>query len=166
MSRETSQRLSLLPDSQCRVTATSDSQTANPQLNSCAPSQATFFGTPLTVAPLSASPCASAMGLSGLQRGSSLDRLCSLGRSGSSGSLRTALTGLSGALAVNSAANTLPVTRRPKSEVKKCRKVYGIENREMWCLQCRFLLFPLLFILNLCFCTLPRNELIYLFVFR
>ncbi|NXF87548.1 ZN704 protein, partial [Eubucco bourcierii] len=28
--------------------------------------------------------------------------------------------------------------RRPRGEAKKCRKVYGMENREMWCTACRW----------------------------
>ncbi|KAM6053655.1 SLC2A4 regulator [Chlamydotis macqueenii] len=30
------------------------------------------------------------------------------------------------------------VPRRPRGEAKKCRKVYGMENREMWCTACRW----------------------------
>ena len=28
--------------------------------------------------------------------------------------------------------------RRSRTDVKKCRKVYGIENRAMWCTQCKW----------------------------
>ena len=28
--------------------------------------------------------------------------------------------------------------KKPRSEVRKCRKVYGMENREMWCTQCKW----------------------------
>ncbi|NXG64217.1 S2A4R regulator, partial [Hemiprocne comata] len=28
--------------------------------------------------------------------------------------------------------------RRPRGEAKKCRKVYGMENRELWCTACRW----------------------------
>uniref|UniRef100_A0A2C9JGE3 C2H2-type domain-containing protein n=1 Tax=Biomphalaria glabrata TaxID=6526 RepID=A0A2C9JGE3_BIOGL len=28
--------------------------------------------------------------------------------------------------------------RRPRSEVRKCRKVYGMENRDQWCTQCKW----------------------------
>lgn len=28
--------------------------------------------------------------------------------------------------------------RKQRSEVKKCRKVYGMENRELWCTQCKW----------------------------
>ena len=39
--------------------------------------------------------------------------------------------------------------KKPKSEVKKCRKVYGIEHREQWCLQCRYrYIYPLSLIRN------------------
>ncbi|NXK27836.1 S2A4R regulator, partial [Arenaria interpres] len=31
-----------------------------------------------------------------------------------------------------------PLPRRPRGEAKKCRKVYGMENREMWCTACRW----------------------------
>ncbi|XP_064023552.1 SLC2A4 regulator [Pogoniulus pusillus] len=30
------------------------------------------------------------------------------------------------------------IPRRPRGEAKKCRKVYGMENREMWCTACRW----------------------------
>ncbi|XP_063003480.1 SLC2A4 regulator [Elgaria multicarinata webbii] len=29
-------------------------------------------------------------------------------------------------------------TRKPRGEAKKCRKVYGMENRSMWCTACRW----------------------------
>ncbi|XP_014810320.1 PREDICTED: SLC2A4 regulator [Calidris pugnax] len=32
----------------------------------------------------------------------------------------------------------VPPTVRPRGEAKKCRKVYGMENREMWCTACRW----------------------------
>ena len=28
--------------------------------------------------------------------------------------------------------------RRPRGDAKKCRKVYGMEHREMWCTQCKW----------------------------
>lgn len=28
--------------------------------------------------------------------------------------------------------------RKPRGEAKKCRKVYGMENRELWCTACRW----------------------------
>lgn len=31
-----------------------------------------------------------------------------------------------------------PGTRKPRGEGKKCRKVYGMENRDMWCTACRW----------------------------
>ncbi|XP_061865388.1 SLC2A4 regulator [Colius striatus] len=30
------------------------------------------------------------------------------------------------------------IPRRPRGEAKKCRKVYGMENRELWCTACRW----------------------------
>ncbi|XP_041434279.1 zinc finger protein 704 isoform X2 [Xenopus laevis] len=30
------------------------------------------------------------------------------------------------------------VTRKPRGEAKKCRKVYGMERRDMWCTACRW----------------------------
>ena len=30
------------------------------------------------------------------------------------------------------------VKRRIRSDVKKCRKVYGIEKRDLWCTQCKW----------------------------
>ena len=35
------------------------------------------------------------------------------------------------------AAGKSPV-RRPRGDAKKCRKVYGMEHREMWCTQCKW----------------------------
>ncbi|XP_064652997.1 zinc finger protein 395-like isoform X2 [Lineus longissimus] len=31
-----------------------------------------------------------------------------------------------------------PMHKKTRSEVKKCRKVYGMENRDMWCTQCKW----------------------------
>lgn len=31
-----------------------------------------------------------------------------------------------------------PHHRKPRSEVRKCRKVYGMENRDQWCTQCKW----------------------------
>ncbi|XP_031750548.1 SLC2A4 regulator isoform X2 [Xenopus tropicalis] len=31
-----------------------------------------------------------------------------------------------------------PLTRKPRGEAKKCRKVYGMERRDMWCTSCRW----------------------------
>ncbi|GBN46862.1 hypothetical protein AVEN_181417-1 [Araneus ventricosus] len=31
-----------------------------------------------------------------------------------------------------------PLHRRTRSESRKCRKVYGMENRDMWCTQCKW----------------------------
>ena len=28
--------------------------------------------------------------------------------------------------------------RRPRGDAKKCRKVYGMEHRELWCTQCKW----------------------------
>lgn len=38
------------------------------------------------------------------------------------------------------APTTFKVTqhRRPRSEVRKCRKVYGMEHRDQWCTQCKW----------------------------
>ncbi|XP_075957104.1 zinc finger protein 704 isoform X1 [Anarhichas minor] len=33
---------------------------------------------------------------------------------------------------------TTPGTRKPRGEAKKCRKVYGMEKKEMWCTACRW----------------------------
>lgn len=35
------------------------------------------------------------------------------------------------------AGELLHPLRRARSEVKKCRKVYGIEQRHLWCIQCK-----------------------------
>lgn len=32
----------------------------------------------------------------------------------------------------------LSIHKKPRSEVRKCRKVYGMENRDMWCTQCKW----------------------------
>ncbi|KAM5135579.1 SLC2A4 regulator [Mantella aurantiaca] len=32
----------------------------------------------------------------------------------------------------------MPGTRKPRGEAKKCRKVYGMERKEMWCTACRW----------------------------
>ncbi len=32
----------------------------------------------------------------------------------------------------------LLLPRKPRGEAKKCRKVYGMEKREMWCTACRW----------------------------
>ncbi|XP_013889677.1 zinc finger protein 395 isoform X2 [Austrofundulus limnaeus] len=34
--------------------------------------------------------------------------------------------------------HSAPCSRRIRSEAKKCRKVYGIEHRELWCTACRW----------------------------
>lgn len=36
------------------------------------------------------------------------------------------------------ASKTLSIHKKPRSEVRKCRKVYGMENRDMWCTQCKW----------------------------
>ncbi|KAK2851532.1 hypothetical protein Q5P01_007808 [Channa striata] len=36
------------------------------------------------------------------------------------------------------AAKSTPGTRKPRGEAKKCRKVYGMEKRDMWCTACRW----------------------------
>jgi hypothetical protein len=28
--------------------------------------------------------------------------------------------------------------RRPRGDAKKCRKVYGMDNRNLWCTQCKW----------------------------
>ena len=28
--------------------------------------------------------------------------------------------------------------RRPRGDAKKCRKVYGMDHRELWCTQCKW----------------------------
>ncbi|XP_078664487.1 zinc finger protein 704-like isoform X1 [Branchiostoma floridae x Branchiostoma belcheri] len=35
-------------------------------------------------------------------------------------------------------AGSTPFPRKMRSEGKKCRKVYGMENRDLWCTQCRW----------------------------
>ncbi|XP_034028519.1 zinc finger protein 704 isoform X2 [Thalassophryne amazonica] len=35
-------------------------------------------------------------------------------------------------------AKPTPGTRKPRGEAKKCRKVYGMEKRDMWCTACRW----------------------------
>eukprot|EP00058_Branchiostoma_floridae_P017663 XP_002603152.1 hypothetical protein BRAFLDRAFT_198686 [Branchiostoma floridae] len=35
-------------------------------------------------------------------------------------------------------AGSVPFPRKIRSEGKKCRKVYGMENRDLWCTQCRW----------------------------
>ncbi|XP_053705363.1 zinc finger protein 704 isoform X1 [Synchiropus splendidus] len=37
-----------------------------------------------------------------------------------------------------SAAKATPGNRKPRGEAKKCRKVYGMEKRDMWCTACRW----------------------------
>ncbi|CAD5125228.1 DgyrCDS13467 [Dimorphilus gyrociliatus] len=37
-----------------------------------------------------------------------------------------------------STAKLLPMHKKSRSDVKKCRKVYGMENRDMWCTQCKW----------------------------
>uniref|UniRef100_A0A803SMJ3 SLC2A4 regulator n=1 Tax=Anolis carolinensis TaxID=28377 RepID=A0A803SMJ3_ANOCA len=34
--------------------------------------------------------------------------------------------------------DAVPLSRKPRGEAKKCRKVYGMENRNMWCTACRW----------------------------
>lgn len=36
------------------------------------------------------------------------------------------------------APKSTPGSRKPRSEAKKCRKVYGMEKRDMWCTACRW----------------------------
>ncbi|XP_041859936.1 zinc finger protein 704 isoform X2 [Melanotaenia boesemani] len=36
------------------------------------------------------------------------------------------------------APKSTPGTRKPRGEAKKCRKVYGMEKRDMWCTACRW----------------------------
>ncbi|XP_060913136.1 zinc finger protein 704 [Labrus mixtus] len=36
------------------------------------------------------------------------------------------------------APKAAPGTRKPRGEAKKCRKVYGMEKRDMWCTACRW----------------------------
>ncbi|XP_069808304.1 SLC2A4 regulator [Dendropsophus ebraccatus] len=35
-------------------------------------------------------------------------------------------------------AKQVPGTRKPRGEAKKCRKVYGMERKDMWCTACRW----------------------------
>ncbi|KAM9343551.1 zinc finger protein 704 isoform 2-T2 [Pholidichthys leucotaenia] len=39
---------------------------------------------------------------------------------------------------ITSAPKSTPGTRKPRGEAKKCRKVYGMEKRDMWCTACRW----------------------------
>ncbi|XP_029012136.1 zinc finger protein 704 isoform X2 [Betta splendens] len=39
---------------------------------------------------------------------------------------------------ITPAAKSAPGTRKPRGEAKKCRKVYGMEKRDMWCTACRW----------------------------
>ncbi|KAI4823538.1 hypothetical protein KUCAC02_012120 [Chaenocephalus aceratus] len=39
---------------------------------------------------------------------------------------------------VTPAPKSAPGTRKPRGEAKKCRKVYGMEKRDMWCTACRW----------------------------
>lgn len=39
---------------------------------------------------------------------------------------------------ITPAAKSTPGTRKPRGEAKKCRKVYGMEKRDMWCTACRW----------------------------
>ncbi|XP_028265105.1 zinc finger protein 704 isoform X1 [Parambassis ranga] len=39
---------------------------------------------------------------------------------------------------VTPAPKSTPGTRKPRGEAKKCRKVYGMEKRDMWCTACRW----------------------------
>lgn len=39
---------------------------------------------------------------------------------------------------VTSATKATPGTRKPRGEAKKCRKVYGMEKKDMWCTACRW----------------------------
>ena len=51
---------------------------------------------------------------------------------------------LGAAAAAAAAAGVSPLNgllrsgRRPRGESRKCRKVYGMDNREMWCTQCKW----------------------------
>ncbi|WAR16186.1 ZN395-like protein [Mya arenaria] len=35
-------------------------------------------------------------------------------------------------------SKSLSIHKKPRSEVRKCRKVYGMDNRDMWCTQCKW----------------------------
>ncbi|XP_026187393.1 zinc finger protein 704 isoform X2 [Mastacembelus armatus] len=39
---------------------------------------------------------------------------------------------------ITPAAKSTPGTRKPRGEAKKCRKVYGMEKKDMWCTACRW----------------------------
>ncbi|XP_008412143.1 zinc finger protein 704 isoform X2 [Poecilia reticulata] len=39
---------------------------------------------------------------------------------------------------VTPTTKSAPGTRKPRGEAKKCRKVYGMEKRDMWCTACRW----------------------------
>ncbi|XP_072222698.1 zinc finger protein 704 isoform X1 [Leuresthes tenuis] len=39
---------------------------------------------------------------------------------------------------ITPATKSTPGTRKPRGEAKKCRKVYGMEKRDMWCTACRW----------------------------
>ncbi|XP_076023032.1 zinc finger protein 704 isoform X2 [Genypterus blacodes] len=39
---------------------------------------------------------------------------------------------------ITPAPKATPGTRKPRGEAKKCRKVYGMEKRDMWCTACRW----------------------------
>ncbi|XP_074500181.1 zinc finger protein 704 isoform X2 [Sebastes fasciatus] len=39
---------------------------------------------------------------------------------------------------ITPAPKSTPGTRKPRGEAKKCRKVYGMEKRDMWCTACRW----------------------------
>lgn len=39
---------------------------------------------------------------------------------------------------ITAAPKSTPGTRKPRGEAKKCRKVYGMEKRDMWCTACRW----------------------------
>ncbi|KAH3780926.1 zinc finger protein 704-like [Dreissena polymorpha] len=37
-----------------------------------------------------------------------------------------------------SSSKSLAIHKKARSEVRKCRKVYGMDNRDMWCTQCKW----------------------------
>nr|XP_020463734.1 SLC2A4 regulator isoform X2 [Monopterus albus] len=39
---------------------------------------------------------------------------------------------------ITPAAKSAPGARKPRGEAKKCRKVYGMEKKDMWCTACRW----------------------------
>lgn len=39
---------------------------------------------------------------------------------------------------ITPAPKSTPGNRKPRGEAKKCRKVYGMEKRDMWCTACRW----------------------------